>query len=302
MLGVGVMLKGLIALVIPAGGALAYLAITRQLFRRETWSRLRLVSGSFIFLVIAAPWHVLAALRLRPVFDFTMRSGPGEYHGFFWFYFINEHVLRFLGLRYPHDYNTVPRPAFWLLNLLWLFPWCVYAPAALKLSYKPVERAGRTRLLALCWASFLMLFFTFSTTQEYYSLPIYPALALLLGGTMDVARTDASAGRWLRTSSRILGTILAAAAIVIASILYAVRRVPAPGDIAHALHQQGPQAYTLALGHLGDLTINSFAYLRGPLVLAHASRLALVASQSGGKFLFTNHRTPSGTGIQSALW
>ena len=27
----------------------------------------------------------------------------------------------------------------------------------------------------------MMVFFTFSTTQEYYSMPIYPALALLLG-------------------------------------------------------------------------------------------------------------------------
>ena len=37
------------------------------------------------------------------------------------------------------------------------------------------------RLLALCWAGFILVFFTFSTTQEYYSMPCYPALALLLG-------------------------------------------------------------------------------------------------------------------------
>ena len=80
--------------------------------------------------MIAAPWHVLATLRMPPYFNFTMHSGPGEYHGFFWFYFINEHVLRFLNLRYPRDYNTVPRLAFWLLNLLWLFPWSAYLPAA----------------------------------------------------------------------------------------------------------------------------------------------------------------------------
>ena len=46
------------------------------------------------------------------------------------------------------------------------------------------DRAGRTRLLALCWTGFLLLFFTFSTTQEYYSMPCYPALALLLGSAM----------------------------------------------------------------------------------------------------------------------
>ncbi|HEX4606252.1 MAG TPA: glycosyltransferase family 39 protein, partial [Candidatus Angelobacter sp.] len=108
-LGVGVLLKGLIALVVPVGGALLYLALTRQLFLRDTWRRLRPFRVGLIFLLIAAPWHVLATLRMPPYFNFSMHSGPGEYHGFFWFYFINEHFLRFLGLRYPRDYNTVPR-------------------------------------------------------------------------------------------------------------------------------------------------------------------------------------------------
>ena len=116
--GVGVMLKGLVAVVIPLGGMLVYLAVTRQLLVRESWRRLHLVSGACIFLAVAAPWHVLAALRMPPYLDFTMHSAPGEYHGFFWFYFLNEHVFRFLGLRYPHDYNTVPRAAFWLFTLL----------------------------------------------------------------------------------------------------------------------------------------------------------------------------------------
>jgi len=40
-LGVGVLLKGLLALVVPVGGVLVYLAITRQLFSRDTWRRLR---------------------------------------------------------------------------------------------------------------------------------------------------------------------------------------------------------------------------------------------------------------------
>ena len=61
-------------------------------------------------LLIAAPWHVLATLRNPPYFDFTMHSGPGEYRGFFWFYFFNEHLLRFLNLRYPRDYDTFRGP------------------------------------------------------------------------------------------------------------------------------------------------------------------------------------------------
>jgi hypothetical protein len=84
-----------------------------------------------------------------------MRSAPGEYHGFLWFYFINEQLLRFLNMRYPRDYDTVPRLYFWLFHLLWLFPWSVYFPRMAKLSFKPVDRAGKTRLLALCWTGFI---------------------------------------------------------------------------------------------------------------------------------------------------
>src|SRR5262249_3933608 len=167
-LGLGVLLKGLIAIVFPVVAVLAYLALTRQLFTRDAWRKLHPISTLLIMGVIAAPWFVLAALRNPPYFEFSMHSGPGEYRGFFWFYFFNEHILRFLGLRYPHDYNTVPRLWFWLLHVLWLFPWSFFGPAVFRLNYRPTDRAGRTRLLALCWIGAVLIFFTFSTTQEYY--------------------------------------------------------------------------------------------------------------------------------------
>lgn len=264
-LGIGLLLKGLIAAVVPVGAILLYLLATRQLFSRTVWSRLHPFTGIFIVLAIAAPWHILATLRMPPYFDFSLHSGPGEYHGFFWFYFINEHVLRFLNTRYPRDYNTVPRLAFWLLHLLWLFPWSVYFPAALKLNYRVDEkggdRASRTRLLAVCWASFVLLFFTFSTTQEYYSMPLYPALALLLGSAM------ASENSWLGAGSKVLGITAALCAVATATLLFLVRHSPAPGDISRALEQH-PEAYTLSLGHMGDLTLQSFAYLKLPLLIA----------------------------------
>jgi 4-amino-4-deoxy-L-arabinose transferase-like glycosyltransferase len=260
-LGAGLLLKGLLAVVLPAGAALVYLALTRQLFSARTWERLRPISGLVVILLIAAPWHILATRRNPPYFDFTLRSGPGMYRGFFWFYFINEHVLRFLNLRYPRDYNTVPRLAFWLLNLVWLFPWSAYAPAAFQQSYRTTDRAGRARVLALCWAGFLMVFFTFSTTQEYYSMPCYPAFALLLGSAM------ASESAWIRRGTRSLAAVAATATVVLAFLFFKVRGIPAPGDIASALTQH-PLVYTLSLGHLGDLTLGSFAYLRLPLLVA----------------------------------
>jgi hypothetical protein len=211
--------------------------------------------------LIAVPWHVLATLRNPPYFAFTLHSGPAQYHGFLWFFFINEQLLRFLNLRYPRDYNTVPRLYFWLLHFVWLFPWSVYFPAVAKLSFKPVDRAGRTRLLALCWAGFVLVFFTFSTTQEYYSMPCYPALALLLGSAM------AMEGPWVRRGTRVVCTISGLATLVIIGILFYVRNISVSGDISKALTSH-PAVYSLALGHIEDLTLYSFAYLRFPLLVA----------------------------------
>jgi hypothetical protein len=212
------------------------------------------------------PWYVLATVRNPPYFEFSLHSGPEQYHGFFWFYFINEHVLRFLGLRYPHDYNTVPRALFWSLHFVWLFPWSFYAGAAAGLNYRPVDRAGRTRLLALCWIGVILVFFTFSTTQEYYSLPTYPAFALLLGCGIS------GAGHWVRRGTRAVALAAAAGCAVTAAISYQVWNLPASGDISSALVQH-PEMYTLSLGHLGDLTLQAFAYLRLPLMLASIAGL-----------------------------
>jgi hypothetical protein len=245
----------------PVAAALLYLALTRQLASGGAWRRLHVVRGTGVALLIAAPWHAIAMLRNPPLFDFTMSSAPGNYRGFFWFYFFNEHLLRFLNLRYPRDYNTVPRLYFWLFHLLWLFPWSAYFPVVAKLSFKPVDRAGRMRLLCLCWAGFLLVFFTFSSTQEYYSMPCYPALALLLASAL------VSESVWIARGHKVLAAVAGLALAAIVFLLTQVWNLPAPGDISRAL-TQNPDAYTLSLGHMGDLTIASFAYLKTPLVLA----------------------------------
>ncbi len=260
-LGTGLLLKSLVSIVFPIAAGLIYMAFTHQLFSAKTWKRLHPFTGLAILLAIAAPWHILATLRNPPYFAWTFHSGPGQYHGFLWFFFINEQLLRFLNLRYPRDYNTVPRLYFWLLHLVWLFPWSVYLPAVAKLSFKPVDRAGRTRLLALCWTGFVLVFFTFSTTQEYYSMPCYPALALLLGSAMALDHP------WVRRGTRALTVIAACAAVAAFTIILLVRHVPSPGDISAALSAH-PKDYTLSLGHMLDLTLDSFAYLRLPLFLA----------------------------------
>ncbi len=260
-LGLGLLLKGLIAAVFPVMAALAYMALTRRLHSWTAWRQLRLGLAIPIALAIAAPWYVLATLRNPPYFVFSLHSGPGEYHGFFWFYFFNEHLLRFLGLRYPRDYDTVPRFWFWVLNLVWIFPWSFYLLSAPTLDYRPASRAGRARLMAVCWIGVVMLFFTFSTTQEYYSMPIYPALALLVGSVLSCG------GRWVRAGTYAL---LITCTIMFAALLFvllSVWHLPAPGDISQALTQH-PELYTHSLGHIWDLTLNAFAYLKLPLGLA----------------------------------
>ena len=290
-LGAGLLMKGLIALVAPAGGVFFYLLCTRQLFSRGVWRRLHPFSTLAVVLLIAAPWYVLATWQNPPYFDLTLRSEPGQYRGFFWRYFINEHVLRFLNLRYPRDYNTVSRWQFWLLHLVWLFPWSAYLPAAARLQFKPVDRAGRVRLLALCGTGFLLLFFTFSTTQEYYSMPVYPALALLVGSAI------AEGGRWVRWGTRAAATVATLAAVACAGLLLLTRGIPTPGDIVTAL-TQNPEVYTLSLGHFHDLTFQAFAYLRLPLLVAGIA-LALGAI---GAWLFADERGLLALALMMALF
>ena len=92
-------------------------------------------------------------------------------------------------------------------------------------------------------------------------MPCYPALALLIGCAI------ASGGGWIRAGTKVAAAIATAGLVAIAFILSQVWSVPAPGDISAALTQH-PEAYTLSLGHMGDLTMHAFAYLRAPLVLA----------------------------------
>src|SRR5260370_11368325 len=99
----------------------------------------------------------------------------------------------------------------------------------------------------------------------------YRALALLLGSAM------ATKSKWIRGGTRVLGGIAALAALATISIAFAVRNLPTPGDISSALSQH-PSAYTLSLGHMLDLTADSFAYLRLPLYVARASFLVCAVS------------------------
>ena len=92
-------------------------------------------------------------------------------------------------------------------------------------------------------------------------MPSYPAFALLLGSAM------AAGGKWIRGGTVSLSIVVGVCALACFAILFTVRNYPAPGDISGALSSH-PGAYTLSLGHMADLTLESFAYLRLPLAMA----------------------------------
>ena len=267
----GVLTKGLIAVAFPGGAAFLYLAITGE-WRR--WREFRLVPGCLLFLLIAAPWHILAGLR---------NTGGASGHGFFWFYFVNEHFLRFLGKRYPRDYNKLPWALYWSLHLVWLFPWSLYLPAAirtiidLRKNETPADFARRTRLLCWILAGLILVFFAISTNQEYYTFPAYFPLLMLLADA--VARSEWSDCQasirqgWLRISAGALAFIGIAAGTTLLTLLWKSRHLPFEPDIGNVLATHNMEEDTLSTSHMLDLSYASFAALRLPAALAAVALL-----------------------------
>ena len=150
-------------MVFPVGAALVYLARhAPTIFRRESWKRLHPLAGS------DRPSDRRAMARPGDAAQsalFRLHAAQRPWRNttaFFWFFFINEQLLRFLNLRYPRDYNTVPRLYFWVLHLVWLFPWSVYLPggreAVVQTDRPRGQRAFAGALLGGLRACFLHVF------------------------------------------------------------------------------------------------------------------------------------------------
>ncbi|QHN02222.1 glycosyl transferase [Granulicella sp. WH15] len=265
-LALAVLTKGLVALVFFFGAAAAYLLLTRELSR---WRLLRPLTGGLLLLAIAAPWHVLAGLR---------NTGGADGHGFLWFYFVNEHFLRFLGRRIPRDYNKLPGSLFWSLHLVWLFPWSLFAPLALDAARRRWRSLTantfqqRSVLLLGIFSSLVLVFFSLSTNQEYYTFPAYLPLLLLLSAALARAeQTYPTNARWITFAHAALTLLGAAFALTLGYGLWTSRHLPFVPDIGALLAHRGVGDYTLSMSHLFDLTGPSFAALRLPAALAAAA-------------------------------
>lgn len=256
-----VLTKSLIGLVFPLGTIFLYLLITRNL---RHILKLRLFSSTLVFLVIAAPWHILAAVR---------NPSQGAVKGFLWFYFVNEQFLRYVNKRVPPGYDTVPLLIFWGLTVLWLAPWMVFLPQSLKrIPWRLRELRAqltseqRASVFFVVWTLVIVGFFSFSTRQEYYTIPAVPALALLLGGWL--AREQASPeseSRAGRISSWVWFAIVAMGSIVGVALLISSKPPAAGADLADLL-RKNPQEYDLSLGHFLDLTPEALGMFRPELL------------------------------------
>src|SRR6266852_795882 len=263
-----VLTKSLIGLVFPLGTIFLYLFITGNLGHIL---RLRLLSSVLVFLAIAAPWHIVAAVR---------NPGQGAVKGFLWFYFVNEQFLRYVNKRVPPGYDTVPLLIFWGLLILWLMPWCIFLPQAVReipRRWRGLSGASNTQqranLLFVLWVLVIVVFFSFSTRQEYYTIPAVPGVALLIGGWLakeSESASDSAERRAGRTSSLVFLVIVAIAS-VIGLVFLLSSRAPAPGtDLADSLKKH-PQEYDLSLGHFLDLTPEAMGAFRVPLLGAVVS-------------------------------
>ncbi len=257
-----VLTKGLIGLVFPAAVIGLYLLFTGN-YRHPL--RMRLLSSTIVLLVIAAPWHIAAALE---------NPAAGRSRGFLWFYFINEHFLRYLGKRIPHDYDKVPLGIFWALILVWVFPWTIFLfQSLLKVPHRWSEwhrhmtRRQRALLLFAIWAAVILVFFSFSTRQEYYTIPALPGLALLIGGWLqqeDDSAHDSSLRRSAIIGSVVLLVISTLVLIAAIFLLAHSGNVAPDSDLADLL-KKNPNEYALSFGHIFDLTPRALGLFRAPL-------------------------------------
>ena len=284
VLGLNLLTKGLIGLVFPLGFCAAYLVLTRQV---GLLRRMRLGLSAAVFLLVALPWHVLAALR-NPAIAMPPGVGLPARAGWAWFYLYNEHVARFVGRRIPHDYGNTPVWLFWVYAVIWVMPWAAFLPAAYRALrwelghvHQVTVRQREAALTVLLWAGIVLVFFSISQRQEYYSLPALPALALMVGGVLGTAERRASpeqAGYFERRVLACHRVVLVPLAVLIAGVCgYFAVTAPRPGpgvDLASLL-ASNPEMYNVSLGHLFDLTGAAMGLFRGPLAITAVGMLVL---------------------------
>ncbi len=163
-LGFAVLSKGLMGIVLPGAVLVLYTLIERDF---ALWKKLHLFSGTLLFLAISAPWFIAVSV-----------ANPEFFH----FFFIHEHFERFLTKTHGRY-----EPWWWFIPVLaaGILPWLVTLADSLARAWKAqpaVTERFRPKRFLLIWAVFIFVFFSLSGSKlASYILPIFPALALLIG-------------------------------------------------------------------------------------------------------------------------
>lgn len=204
-----VLTKGLIGAVLPGIIIFCWMLVAGEW---RALKSMRLVSGAALFLIIVSPWHIFVSLA-NPEF-------PG-------FYFIREHVQRYLTTVHHHD-----KPVWFFLPILagGLLPWSVFLVQAARHSL-PATWEGRKQrtdtVFLLLWAGLIFLFFSASSSKLIpYLLPVLPPLALLLGKYLADA-WDGVPVRGFGAGLSALG-VVAGALIIVFLVLTLRRPEPVP--------------------------------------------------------------------------
>lgn len=156
--------KGLVAPLVAGASLVLYTLVTRD---TGPWRRLHLVPGIVVFLVVAAPWFILVSAR-NPEFAR--------------FFFIHEHFERFLTETHNRTGNWWYFAPWFVVGWLpWTLVWLVTLPRSVRDAPRAANGFAWTRF-CLVWAAFIIVFFSLSGSKlPSYILPMFPALALVLG-------------------------------------------------------------------------------------------------------------------------
>lgn len=179
-LGLAVLAKGLIGIVLPAAIIGSYLLLTGRL--KVILNPKLLLLGTTIFLVTAATWYA-------PIIARHGREFVNEF-------FIGHHFQRYLSNKYKH-----PQPIYFfpLVVFFGSFPWSLVFLASAWQALKNRRELfnDRLRLFSWLWVLWPILFFSFSGSKlPGYILPLFPALALLIGDKLEAVWEENSRERW----------------------------------------------------------------------------------------------------------
>lgn len=163
-LGLAILTKGLVAIVLIWGSLILFLALERNF--RAMYRALDPL-GITLFLLVVLPWHLAAVIKHKD---------------FFWHYIIEEHFLRFLNQREPHDYYHGPIYYYLPRIMIYLFPWSFFMPLIFWRKKNPSASEKKLLLFSWCWLLVPLWFFSLSGAKaNYYMIVSVPALAIILG-------------------------------------------------------------------------------------------------------------------------